>query len=414
MWVAAVLAAALFAGCGQLRVRVDVLDPNHVQQEAADQQLRKLYHEIVAAEPGQFAQQAERDFGRYRARMIRAIEAYEAIAKPLPEGVVPASTVANWALLRQSLASGSARDRNRDGGARLEDLARDVRTFAPAMPAAGAMPAGLRPKLEAFRTARKGLASDNQKEAGQLETEVREFKEHLEAEARSAAGPTAAAAPSGAASSPAERKAAAATALGDVTRAAPLIASVQAAVRSVIENNSLAVTEFAYAVAKAQESLWAPGFNEAMGRGLFGNVDIVIRLNSTADFSVKGLLFDASKVAQVASKVMTQSLLLGAQLAGVPVATATTGTPTGGDALSGASAALSRSEAELMAREAQLESQRNAMRALARTILGSAATLETGALKDAAPGQAERAAIHRAIADSLAAMRATISLQGLR
>jgi hypothetical protein len=42
-------------------------------------------------------------------------------------------------------------------------------------------------------------------------------------------------------------------------------------------------------------------------------------LESLADFTIKGVTFDPSKVAQVASKVTTQALLMSAQIAGVPV-----------------------------------------------------------------------------------------------
>ena len=44
---------ALLAGCGQLTVRVDVLDPEHVRQESSEEGLRKLYRELATAQPGE-------------------------------------------------------------------------------------------------------------------------------------------------------------------------------------------------------------------------------------------------------------------------------------------------------------------------------------------------------------------------
>lgn len=184
--------------------------------------------------------------------------------------------------------------------------------------------------------------------------------------------------------------------------------------RSIIGDGSLVSTEFAYVVARAPDRLWANNFNRAFASGTFGNSDIVIRLNSTADFSVKGMLFDASKVAQVASKVMTQAVLIGTQMAGVPVSAASNGTTTGGDALSKASADLATAEGAIAKRQALLDSQRDAMRSLARTILGSATTLETDALKGKGKDDPSRAPMHKAIDDSFTALKPLLSMQELQ
>ncbi|MEJ0038633.1 MAG: hypothetical protein WDO68_21585 [Gammaproteobacteria bacterium] len=90
-------------------------------------------------------------------------------------------------------------------------------------------------------------------------------------------------------------------------------------INSPIGDGALGDSQFAYAVASVPEKEWRQDFNKAFARGRSGNVDIAIVLNEAADFSVKGMRFDATKVAQVASKVTTQSLLLAAGIAGVPV-----------------------------------------------------------------------------------------------
>jgi hypothetical protein len=188
-------------------------------------------------------------------------------------------------------------------------------------------------------------------------------------------------------------------------------AAVAASRRSIIQDGSLAATEFAYVVANAPETLWKTDFNRAYASGTLGNVDIVIRMNSTADFSVKGLLFDASKVAMVASKVITQSVLLGAQMSGVPVPTASTGTASGGDALSRSSADLASADVVLAKRQALLDAQKDAIRSLARSMLAAAPDLAAAPLKDRKPTDPERAALQDGISSSANALRPLLLMQ---
>ena len=183
---------------------------------------------------------------------------------------------------------------------------------------------------------------------------------------------------------------------------------------TILQDTSIANTEYAYMVPSAPAPLWAPNYNQAFASGTLGNVDIVIRMNSTADFSVKGMLFDASKVAQVASKVMTQALLIGAQMSGVPVARASSGTTSGGDALSQSSTELSSLESSLARRQALTGAQRDAIRAAARTILGSAPALQTEPLKGKPAEDAARAALHHSIDATLGALRPLLVMQELQ
>ena len=84
-------------------------------------------------------------------------------------------------------------------------------------------------------------------------------------------------------------------------------------------SNLLNDNPFAYVVAAAPDAAWKNQFNQTVVDGKFGNVNTAIKLENLADFTIKGVTFDPSKVAQVASKVATQSLLVAAQIAGVPV-----------------------------------------------------------------------------------------------
>jgi hypothetical protein len=83
----------------------------------------------------------------------------------------------------------------------------------------------------------------------------------------------------------------------------------------------------AYFVAKAPERVWAPQYNKAVGEGQGGGTDIVVKLNDTADFTIKGMVFDArstvnmiSKVGTSVLKVMAASQGLGSITAALPKA----------------------------------------------------------------------------------------------
>jgi hypothetical protein len=84
-------------------------------------------------------------------------------------------------------------------------------------------------------------------------------------------------------------------------------------------NGDIAADTNAYIVAAAPTSQWHPEFNKTFVDANWGNLNTAIKLDGLADFTIKGVTFDPSKVAQVASKVTTQALLMSAQIAGVPV-----------------------------------------------------------------------------------------------
>lgn len=106
----------------------------------------------------------------------------------------------------------------------------------------------------------------------------------------------------------------------------------------------------AFAVANAPVDRWARFYNKAIAEGYLGNVNVAIKLAATGNFTIKGVTFDPSTVAQVASKVTTQAVIMAAQIAGVPISTANA---------SGTGAALAKSSgrlAEAQQRAAAIES----------------------------------------------------------
>jgi hypothetical protein len=383
---ACVALTLILMGCGSLEVNVAVLDPGHVRQEMADETLRKQYRELYEAQPGEIGKRVDRQFEAFSRQVLELAKTVRTTAKKLPAAQQNGINDSAGYLETAVSAGGQySNDANRNA-TRLETLAQEARVLGTRLGYAnrGPMPPELRQKLMEFQTTERDLRTAQIKDVRETSNSLRN------ALVATKAAPT-----------PAVSVETELTALQQQTAA-----TLNSVPRSVIQDGSLAATEFAYVVANAPEGLWKPDFNRAFASGTFGNVDVVIRLNSTADFSVKGLLFDPSKVAQVASKVMTQAVLLGAQMAGVPVPTASTGTTSGGDALSKSSAELAAAEATLAKRKAQLLGQQDAMRSLARSLITAATTI-----KDPANNAAGRKVVSDSVDASLDALKPLLEMQ---
>lgn len=124
-----------------------------------------------------------------------------------------------------------------------------------------------------------------------------------------------------------------------------------------------------YDVVNAPEKDWAKYFDRSYGSGYFGNVDIAIKaLDEPGNFTVKGLSFNPADVATMASKVTTQTVVLAAQIAGVPVNI--NGTPSGnGVELANASKRISTAVSSSEQLKVSLNNQKLALINLAQAIL---------------------------------------------
>lgn len=134
----------------------------------------------------------------------------------------------------------------------------------------------------------------------------------------------------------------------------------------------------AYAVASAPDAKWGKEYNRAFGRGDLGNLHIAIKLTHKGDFTIKGMTFDPSKIAQMASKATTQVVLLAARIYGVPVST---GTDTQGNSdddigvLTGDDQQLVADEQTIMKRQKTKEDFNKALLLIARSILDESEAL---------------------------------------
>ncbi len=180
--------------------------------------------------------------------------------------------------------------------------------------------------------------------------------------------------------------------------------TASADVRSLTGGNVITGDANASLVARADEKHWSPVYNKAFANGMLGNVDIAIKMDSVGDFTVKGVSFDPSQVAQVVSKVTSQALVVATQIAGVPVLTT---------APSGDGAALAKSSARL----ADLNKQRVDAEAEARETratlidIGLAVVRERGtlALQDSSSNNALRLTALSAIRTTYDSQKARIN-----
>ena len=152
-----------------------------------------------------------------------------------------------------------------------------------------------------------------------------------------------------------------------------------AALNDELAQISIQNSPFAHAVASAPSEDWS-GYNKVHTIGNFGSTDVAIKLDPhTGNYLLKGLSFDPSDVAAVASKVATQGLLLAAQVAGVPVKLGSTpDAAAAGGALATSSGALADTQASLEGRRARDQARKAALLTIANVIVNEEADLKGG------------------------------------
>jgi hypothetical protein len=139
-------------------------------------------------------------------------------------------------------------------------------------------------------------------------------------------------------------------------------------VQELFESNDLMNSPLVYAVVSADEQMWGKKFDYSGAKGLFGNTDIAIKALGPGNFTIKGVSFNPADVAQMAAKVTTQSVLLAAQIAGVPVNISGSSAGTGSQ-LASTSAALAASQSKQDQRKIDQMEFDAALSAIAQGIL---------------------------------------------
>lgn len=138
---------------------------------------------------------------------------------------------------------------------------------------------------------------------------------------------------------------------------------------------TLVMTDIAFAAANADDRHWEKDYNVASGSGLWGSTDTVIKLNDTADFSVKGLVFDARATAIMARKLTVSSLQLLASGSGIPVRLPDTKDENGktvDGVVIDANDTILKAKSEIQAQETRATNYRAALKRVAYSTLSAA------------------------------------------
>lgn len=392
----ALIATALFAvsssltACATLEVQLDILNPVEADRVRQNAVLDRLAMDVIESNGGATEMFLEREGARRQA----LVDAY---AREMSELVQQTDNALKQDLILSAVADFQEDYEEEVWNPALEAYRPLLQANEDAMLARatsltiGATSAG-RSEIRQLANIRQGLIRQMSDSAlGQLDPALNTFKMGLATVAEPApqspapATKTAAPAPqlAGAADDAKEKPESPETEAKIVTPAAASIAAASVSetaalkrnLKSVVPGSALSQSDYAYAVLSAEDWHWRENFNRAEGKGRFGNSDIAIKLDPSGNFTVKGMKFDPSTVASVASKVSTQALLLAAQISGVP--TAYSGSPsTGLQATSTGAAIYQQTSAR---REAELAAYRDALRYLARTILSEETAIKTDA-----------------------------------
>jgi hypothetical protein len=148
--------------------------------------------------------------------------------------------------------------------------------------------------------------------------------------------------------------------------------------KTIIGDANITRNRLAFVVSSAErddKTAWAPIFDRSYGVGRLGRMDMAIKMETRGVFTIKGLAFDPSQVARVASKATAQALMIAAQISGVPLSA---GTFTGdGAALATSSGKLTTLQDETTKAEAKLDDRKSALLELASQIIARRTDFES-------------------------------------
>jgi hypothetical protein len=98
-----------------------------------------------------------------------------------------------------------------------------------------------------------------------------------------------------------------------------ITASAEKSVRGLIGDKDIFNDPFASAVVNAPDAYWKGEFNKTYGDGTLGNVDIAIKMEDVANFTIKGVRNDAAAITRATFAVGQQAVQTVAALYGIPL-----------------------------------------------------------------------------------------------
>jgi len=371
------LAVACLGGCADLTVQVDVLNPAYVLTATDATEHVRTFIQIASSQPGELQQSLDTAIAPLKSVVGKLAQLYQnEVARSLSDPALQAHVKDSGQRLAEQIGEdGAIGSLPRTYGPKLELLATQIREQTKSTPWTGSGPAPelLRALLTDFIATRKQYAD----QVAGLSKDVADdytSKRQLLVDLKAQVSPQASNEALGVAAKTVEGLDETKAALAKATKTAE---GAGTGTSNPLLEGDISNSQYAFAVASAPETFWAQGYNQALGKGRFGDLDVVITMNNRSDFSVKGMRFDATTVAAVASKVLTQSVLLATQVSGANVllpglnGASSANNSGGGDALSKSSLNLANSEAVVAGRQARLAGQKRAMRSLAWTLLSA-------------------------------------------
>lgn len=369
-------------GCASLKVDVDVVDPAFAQSAATEAGLRLDLAAVLQSPHAQADAAADRIYRPYADFQHACLEERIGVLKKAAEATPPDPLAAvNIANLRVSQGSEGQADIARARAASVDAMekADDAVTAAARItdpPSAAGGDIG-RPLSDAVRAAllrrRDVYADEAAKVKGYIGAQTRRCSEELRKYTTSGAA------------KPAPVVDAAAEAAEAIAKQGnSSVERVQTASEQSVVGGGLLLNQMveAYFITSADESHWAPRYNRAFGRGFGGSTSIALKMNDTADFSVKGFVFDGRSTAELVKKVGTSALTIIASASGAPPGLLKAPAPAGGETAAPAATPddplVSDSETQIAAAQARQLAYDATLFRLADSIMTSWDTLTQG------------------------------------
>lgn len=367
-----IAALSLLGACAQLRVDVDVIEPRYASAAALDAGLRVEAANIATSPHGlsdSFLSLAFTSYYRFRNScadelIALATQARDAAARGSDAWLIQDE---NINVLTRAKSNHRSQEEATTALYALDmDVVRAIRAD-PSEAADTRTPSALSGGLRSALMARRA-------EIARIETQLREyvrsqsdgsFSCHEQAEKATRDQPADAARATQAEANQAAQKPAAEAAIH------------AAAERTTITGNGVLLNNHleAFYITNAPDRVWARRYNRAFGGGMFGSTSIAIVMNETADFSVKGFIFDGRSVAQMVSKVGVQAIATIAAAHGAPInlrGTPAVGTtPTGSPTTFDPTGLISTNRATVERAEAEEEAYQTALLRIAETVMGN-------------------------------------------
>jgi hypothetical protein len=393
----AIVTASCLGACAQIEVRVDVADPDSVLAQIHAARSRSVCQEMLEDDT---LDRIDKKLGQDQDEITTKVSQLQDKAIAYRNTLTPTSQLDLDAAFAGSIARAELQP-SRDSARRdmwesvqnLQAKARTAKAGGTALCTTAAFAGDI--EVHAYQRSHRGWKDFLNGRLKELKVAI----QHLQLQAKSG-------------------QADASNAQKEVIVGQVQVSATQAA-QGIVGDNSIANSEYAFAVINTPDNQWKTDFNRAYASAYMGSSDMVLRMNSTADFSVKGLSFDPSQVAQVASKLATQTLVVGARVAGLglPGASAPSGGDSGAASTSGASsidAQLASSDAVVKARQASLTTMRWAVLSLARSAQAAAVQSEAKDVSAKPASDPKRQAINASMFSAVGALESLLNLSAMQ